>query len=336
MANDPGLESDTCIYMESVAGDGGAHATGGVWWLSPDIKLTGPVSGPDKADPGQENAIEITVRRRAADNCVLPPGTESITVEVWAGNPSLVMTPNNPASVFRIDSIGTALPVFTPGPTVVPLTWTPPTGLPPSDPQGAGHKCLIARCYPDTLTPSAQSFHVPDDPHVAQRNLCVVPCGGPGAARRPGPCGLEVTTANPDRALDQKVTIGVALDLNPAAHVRRVVLERLRRTPGFARLATAPPRGLRLDLPDFPDARQREARRAPAGCLGLLLGLGGRTPPEHAYEVDALLRPGQLTTLNFTADLSGASFGDAYIFHLTQSGADGRVQGGLTAVLLSV
>jgi hypothetical protein len=43
-----------------------------------------------------------------------------------------------------------------------------------------------------------------------------------------------------------------------------------------------------------------------------------------------------MISFTFEADLTDASFGDAYIFHLTQAGADGRVQGGLTAVMLSV
>lgn len=336
MANDPGLAADKCIYMEAVAGDGGSHQTSGVWWLSPDIKLTGPTSGPDKADTGASNDIEITVRRRPdGRDCVLPAGTESITVEVWAANPSLVMTPDNLVSTFKIAATGTPTPVFNPGPTVVPFVWTPPSGLPPDDPQGPGHKCLIARAYPDPLSPSAINFFVPDDQHVAQRNLCVVPCGdGPGAARVPGPCGLEVRTMNPDLKREAAVTLKAVFDLKPTEHVRRVVLERLRRTPGFTRLAVAPPRGFRLILPDFPGARLREGT-GPAGCLGMLLG-GGRSPRTSDYETRIKLRPGQITTLTFEADLSDASFGDAYVFHLTQSDADGRVRGGLTAVMLSV
>jgi hypothetical protein len=274
-------------------------------------------------------------RRDDVRNCVLPPGTESITVEVWAGNPSLVMTPDNLVSTFKIAAIGTVPPVSTPGPTVVPLVWTPPSGLPPSDPQGPGHKCLIARAYPDPLIPSAINFFVPDDQHVAQRNLCVVPCGdGPGAARVPGPCGLEVRTMNADLKNEAAVVLRAALDLKPTEHVRRQVLERLRHTPGFVRLAVAPPRSFRLVLPDFPGARRHEAT-GPAGCLGMLLGFG-RPPRASDYETRINLRPGQMITFTFEADLTDANFGDAYVFHLTQAGADGRVQGGLTAVMLSV
>src|SRR5882762_577950 len=105
MANDPGLAADTCIFMEAVSGDGGTHNSGGAWWLSPDIQLTGPTSGPDKADPGVANPVDVTLHNKGGD-CKLPPGTESVTIELWAGNPSLAMAPNLPNSTVHIDSIG--------------------------------------------------------------------------------------------------------------------------------------------------------------------------------------------------------------------------------------
>jgi hypothetical protein len=330
MANDPGLSGDTCIYMEAVAGDGGVHNGSGVWWLSPDIQLTGPTSGPDKADPGAVNPVTVTARRKSDDsNCILPPATESITIQLWVGNPSLAMAPNNPDSTTLIDSIGIQL--IGPGTSYNQVfNWTPPTGLPPNDPQSPGHKCLIARSYPDPLTPSATSFYVPDDQHVAQRNICIVPCGGPGAARRPGPCGLDVTTlnVNPERA--EAVTLRAVADLHPDKHVQRVVLEHLNGTPGFKRIATAPPVGFEFQLDDFPDAKISDRTRS--GCLGRLIA------PHHrpTYEAQIRFEPKQSTRFTFSADMSRASFGDAYIFHLTQVGADGRDQGGLTVVTVAV
>jgi hypothetical protein len=330
MANDPGLSGDTCIYMEAVAGDGGSHSSSGVWWLSPDIQLVGPTSGPDKADPGEVNPVTVTVRRKSdTSECVLPPATESITIQLWVGNPSLAMAPNNPASTTLIDSIG----IQPLGPSTSfnqVFNWTPPTGLPPNDPQSPGHKCLIARSYPDPLTPSATTFFVPDDQHVAQRNICRVPCGGPGAARRPGPCGLDVTTliVNPERAV--AVTLGAVADLHPNKHVQKVVLEHLIGTPGFKRIATAPPVGFEFHLPDFADAKISDRTRT--GCLGRLIA------PHHqpTYEAQIQFEAKQSTRFTFSADMSRASFGDAYIFHLTQVGADGRDQGGLTVVTVAV
>ena len=100
MPNDPGLAGDTCFYMEAVSGDGGTHDPAGTWWLSPDIQLTGPVSGPDNADPGQVNPVVVKFHRRAANSDCQTTGDESIAVQLWVGNPSLAMAPNNQASTF--------------------------------------------------------------------------------------------------------------------------------------------------------------------------------------------------------------------------------------------
>src|SRR2546423_4839975 len=161
------------------------------------------------------------------------------------------MTPDNPASTFLVQSIGHDFPAEGASATQE-FDWTPPDGLPADNPQSSGHKCLIARAYPDSLTPSAKKFFVPGDPHVAQHNICIVPCGGPGAARRPGPCGLRVATVNINARKSEKVTLRAVVDLKPNKFVRKVVLQRLEKTKGFRRLATTAPRGFKFELSDFP------------------------------------------------------------------------------------
>ena len=61
MPNDPGLAGDTCIFVEAIAGDGGAHHANEAWWLSPDVALTGPEAGPDNADGGQANPATVSL-----------------------------------------------------------------------------------------------------------------------------------------------------------------------------------------------------------------------------------------------------------------------------------
>ncbi len=322
MAKDPDLAADTCLFLEAVAGDGGVHNGAGVWWLSPDVTLTGATSGPDKADPGQHNTVQVTFRRKGAGSNCQFPFSENATIEVWVGNPSLVMAPNNPASTTRIEWIGSPMPAE--GASGVQMVdWVPPTGLPASDPQSPGHKCLIARCYPDALTPSANAFFAPDDQHVAQHNICIVPCGGPGAARRPGPCRLLVSTLNPDLKQADTVIIRAIADLKPTKFVRGVVLERVKAVPGFRRLATTPPAGFRLDSAAWRGAAVTDRSRT-----------RGKRPP--SYEAKVKLARGRFVTFTFHADLSKGKLGDAYVFHLTQTGSDRRPQGGLTLVMLAV
>jgi hypothetical protein len=337
MSKDPNLAADTCFFIEAVAGDGGAHNAGGVWWLSPDIKLVGPTSGPDKADPGQQNTVTVQFHRKTAASGCSSPFDENTDVELWVGNPSLAMAPNNPASTFNVQKIGVPTPPEG-STTPVVIDWTPPQGLPADDPQSHGHKCLIARCYPESLIPDDKSFHVPDDQHVAQHNICIVPCDAPGQKKKHrGACGLRVTTLNLNEVEAEEVTLHAVTDLRPDEFVRRVVLSRLEKTPGFRRLAVRQPRGFRFEFADFPVAESKELWR-PAGCLPALLGisrpLGASSPP--SIEVKLNLRPGQFIHFHFSADLTGAALGDAYIFHLTQTGADGRPQGGLTVVMLAL
>jgi hypothetical protein len=326
MANDPGLAADTCIFMESVSGDGGVHNSSGVWWMSPDIMLNGPISGADKADPGQINPVEITFHRKDVTSQCSFPGDEALSVELWVGNPSIAMTPNNPASTSLVMKVGSAVPL--PGTTRTQvINWTPTAGLPDTSPEGPGHKCLIARCYPDSLFPSPTNFFAPDDQHVAQRNICVVPCGGPGAAKRPGACGFKVTTANLKKEESERVTLRALVDLHPHPFVRKTVLRSLKNLPGFKKLATRPPREFWFELREFPGVEINDLTKP--GCLAIWFS------GKRRYEASIMLNAGQVIDFNFVADLQGSEFGDAYIFHLTQSGADNKPQGGLTLVMVS-
>ena len=321
MANDPGFANDTCIFMEAVAGDGGTHNPNDVWWLSPDITLVGPVSGPEKADPGLVNPVQLKFHRKSG-NCNFP-GDESLTVQLWVANPSLVMAPNDPASATLVGFIGTPVPA--PGGNATQqIDWTPPTGLPPDDPQSPGHKCLVARVYPETLTPSNNSFFVPDDQHVAQHNLCIVPCGGPGALSIPGPCGLRVTTLNPGRA--QIITLRAVLDLHPNDFVKKTVLQRAKRIHGFRQLATGNPKSFKFDLSKFPGAEIVDHSQSGA--------IPTHGPPNFVGKIP--MTAAQLVKLTFTANLQGSAPGNAFIIHLTQTDSTGRAQGGLTVVLIAV
>ena len=98
------------------------------------------------------------------------------------------------------------------------------------------------------------------------------------------------------------------------------------------------PRGLLIQLPDFPNAVIHDKSRW--GCLGfpfwILNFFGIKFDFRPSYEADIQLKPGQATPINVVADLSRSNSGDAHIFHLTHARADGRVIGGLTLVAVVV
>jgi hypothetical protein len=315
MANDPGLASDTMTFLQAVAGDNGVHDPGGVFWLSPDIQLTGPTSGIDKADPGAVNTVDVTVH--AAATGAYAAGAESITIDLFVANPSLVMAPDNAQSTALIDRIGMPL-IAAGGSASTQFLWSPPGGAPAADPQAPGHKCLIARAYSDPLTPDPSNFFLPQDRHVAQHNICIVPCGGPGAATRPAGCGTAVTTANVWRT-PQRARIRATLDLDPSKPVREIVIARLKKVKGFQRLAARGPKSFGFT---FTGVKTRAI--APTAVT-----------KGKAVESEVLLEPRQVIAFRFAADLSGGKLGEAHIFHLTHA-AEAGLQSGLTVVVLPI
>src|SRR5262249_33717688 len=157
----------------------------------------------------------------------------------------------------------------------------------------------------------------------AQHNICIVPCGNPGAASRPGPCGFAVATVNPNRREAEILTLRAIVDLKPDKFVRGVVLPRLKAVPGFRRLATAPPGRFWLESKGWRGATVTDRTR-------------GKGVAKPSYTVKVKLGRGAFSNFAFGADLSPARLGDAYVFHLTQAGANGRLQGGLTIAMVAV
>jgi hypothetical protein len=336
MANDPGLTNDTCIFMEAISGDKGNHDSNNVWWLSPDIGLIGPVSGLDNADAGQVNPVKIKFHRRGAGSNCLFPGDEAITVELWVANPSLAMSPRVHGSAKRIGFIGSPLPAEGANGTQQ-IDWDVPAAVPVDDPQSPGHKCLIARSYPDSGAPDNSGFFVPDDQHVAQRNLAIV-------ASTSQTLRFRVNTLNPTSALTPpphiaRVKLRAILDLNPTEFVRRTVLNSLKSHAGFQQLRTRPLNfGFRFDLTGFQPAQVVDHSHP-----GLLTPFPPNTNP--SFEAQIALEPGHLIRVPFAANLKGTlppsgfnevAVGEACIFHLIQTSVNDEAQGGLTLVALKL
>lgn len=322
MPNDPGLAGDTCIFMEAIPGDGGLQNPADVWWLSPDITLTGHTSGLENADAGL-NKILVRFHRKPAGTCNFP-GDESITVEAWVANPSLVMAPDVRGSAARVGFIGSPLPAEG-GSFAQQLDWTPPPASLPSplgveNPQKPGAKCLVARCYPDSLTPSTTRFFVPGDQHVAQHNLSVLSTTDTKVT-------FKINTFNPSVSANQlvpAVKLRAVMDLAPNAFVKKTVLTRVKPLAGFDQLRAVPlPLGFGFDLTGLQAAQVVDNSHPP----------NAGTPP-HIPSFEAMVQmPATLTQITFGVNLKGVHPGEACIFHLTQTFKD-LPQGGLTLVLL--
>jgi hypothetical protein len=323
MPNDPGVANDNCIFIEAIPGDGGAHNGNAVWWLSPDITLTGPVTGVDNADIGQSNPIKVRIHRKSAVSGCRFPGDESITVELWIANPSLVMAPRV-GSAARVGFIGSPLPPE--GATGIQQIDFTPLLLPVGNQEAPGHKCLVARCYPDSLNPSDTSFFVPGDQHVAQHNICTVPTPNQTFI-------FKINTLDPGLPLSplqtSQVKVRAVMDLEPNEFVRRTVLKRLQLQSGFQELRTSPlPNGFKFDLTGL------QATHVIDQSQPGLHPLPPHTNP--SFEAVIALTSRQVTQLTFLATPKGTQPGEACIFHLTQSDIAGNPQGGLTVLMLRV
>ena len=326
MATDPNLNPDTCIFMNPGSPN---------WWLSEDVKLAA-ASG--VAVPGQKNDVNLTVRRKP-QGCTLPAETDFVKVDLYVCNPTASPTTTTSPNVKKIlDSTGV------PSEILVDIASLPVGGSFGRNRSNgiylrfparvirrktAGHKCLIARAYPNPLSGGINIGDYaapPPDQHYAQRNICVQTCSSP--------CGVDVWTENENKERPQIVTFEVVADINPSQDVIKVALPLLQAVPGFKRVVNGMPRmGFGLDFPDFPDVKKTDNTR-PRGCLAWHIRrrrLRRRFCPTFAAEVK--IAPLQTSTYRFVTDLDGADSGDAFIFHLTHV-ENGNVRSGLTILMV--
>jgi hypothetical protein len=332
MPVDPNLTADTCIFMQPGASP--------YWWTSDDVMITGP-SATGVAQPGVINSVQVTVRQKP-QGCTLPSQTDFVKVDLYVCNPTAsppVITSGQVKKILDANPMNPTFPDITvdlanlPNGGSFPQTvqWDLPPISGSSHPaETAGHKCLIARAYPNTLTGGINigDYVQSGDQHYAQRNICIQTCSSP--------CGVDLWTENDNRELRQDVTFRVIADLNPTQQVLDITLPLLRQVPGFRRVVSRTPRnGFGLRFPDFPNAEVTDNTRP--GCLGLVRKLfspsGAGFQPSFAARVQ--LAPRQLTTYRFMTDLDGSEVGDAHLFHLMHV-ENNRVLSGITIAMVKV
>jgi hypothetical protein len=319
--------TDTCIF----------HVPGAApnWWLSPDINLVSASGQQDKADPAPaENTIGLTVHRKAFP-CALEQGKRQVFVDLFVCDPAMAIIP---ANAVQMTLTTTSTPPFTNftgfdiaslpagGSAVFNDFWQVPSGV------TSGHHCLIIRSYPNGETPDPGNFHVNDDQHYAQHNICIIPCND---------CSFDVNTDNLDDA-PRNVKLRIVNDRAPQQQVLQAViprlqqldvslrrLESLKRITGaefVRRMAPTRPRGFRLELPDFRRAEvvDHSDRDDDEGAY-----FGHRRHP--FWDANIVMQPRQHSRVRFRADLRGSSRGDVHLFHLMHI-AGRRVRGGITLV----
>lgn len=305
MANDPGLANDTCIFLEAIKGDQGVHDGRRAWWLSPDIIVGGTSTPSGFVESGP---AKVRIRRKpASSNCQFL-GDESVTVQLWAAPPSLVIAPDVTDSAQLVQSIGSPMPAEGgSGTQEIDLA------------VATGPKTLVARGYSESVAPSSSNFFLPGDQHVVMRNLFLITTS---SSQFP----FKFNTLNPGSQLTprQKVKLKAVLDLSPDTHVKNAVTGRIQSVSGL-QLRTQPlPGGFNFDLTGFTATNVVDSLTPPPV-------LSART--SQAFEAEVAVPVRRVAQMVFSASLKKVAPGEACIFHLTQHSLNDQPQGGLTLLV---
>lgn len=351
---DPNLVSDTCVYLEAIANDGGTHDPNAAWYLSPDLDLVdsnGTQTNTAKA--GEAHKVRVKVRNKDA-GCSFGnnfnSANDKIRVEAYVTLASLAIDINNSSQSKLIGTKDVApSDVDTGGYKLtadhfVPLNWTP--GTDSTKANGPGHRCLVARCYPTNLDPSNKLF-LPDDPHIVQHNIDIitVPAGSPVPMRM-----YAVPNANPINPAGIEIKVNPILA--PSEKLQTYLKELLRVEPDFREFAILPnreiqkleamgelkllqekletliPKGFNINMQEpLPALRLRDFSRPKT-----VLDTRKRLYPKR-FLAEFRLEPQQLTFFEFTPEPFQSKPGTSHIFNLVQYD-NGEPTGGMLVVYI--
>jgi hypothetical protein len=272
--------------------------------------------------------------------------TEKIKTEVYVGNPSLAMSPSvgtkriDPGLEFRPPGVAGTEPIADFAGGTATFAWTPSND--PTSVDGPGHRCLILRAFPASVTPPGDPFDIYTEQHEAQHNIEILltthmhkkggsaGAGTKGDPRRRDDDGMwsERISTLGARGLGVRYVVW-AFDPSPPSSVRRAL--------GHTTVSKGPPDQLVLD----PDPKHGE----PIDPRDLLhngpfveqSGFGRDLFTEDRLLAGAKLelRPKELSTLTLRFDHSNLKPQSAVVLHGAQWDEYGRAEGGLTVVALA-
>ncbi|HEX8745013.1 MAG TPA: hypothetical protein VF712_17950 [Thermoleophilaceae bacterium] len=334
--------TDVSVFVEDNAGDLGAPTVAGPWWLSPDVDIP---AHPGEATPG---ANQVRIRVHVQEEPILE---EKIVAEVYAGDPSLVMSPTagtrriDPGNLrFRPAGVAGSEPVADLAGGTLTFDWTPSSVA--TDPDGPGHKCLVVRAFPESVTPPTTSFDVPNEQHEAQHNIDILETttksGSKGSGTKGDPLDPdELTGLWKEKILTRAIgkrgprIVVWAFDPNPDEQLERLVRKYVGRRK-FLGFSAEPPR-------EFAIEPGRTGKQISVGTLlnkrrfvrRALIGKGLFAKKRLLGAATVELGPRRTTELAVAFDHSNLRSRTAVVLHGAQWDATGRPEGGITIVALA-
>lgn len=338
--------NDASVFVEDIAGDLGAPSGAKTWWLSPDVDI------PAHTGQAVQGSNDVQIRVHSHEEPIVD---EKIVAEVYVGAPGFVLSPTTGTKRidqgnlrFRPPNLAGTEPVANEAGGTTSFAWTPSANS--ADVDGPGHRCLIVRAFPESVTPPSSPFDVPNEAHEAQHNLEILTTTTAKAKMFQGGAG----TPGDPRKIDEDTglwwerfsTLAAkkrgrhfvvwAFDPEPNGAIVDAVRGALK-GQGFRGFASEPPgevtlepvkgRGSQID----PGALLR--RSSPVKLEGLGRGLFNRKRLLAAAQLQ--LGPRTLSSLIMRFDHSGIRKRTGVVLHGVQWNEQGEPEGGMTVVALA-
>src|SRR3954468_22103686 len=149
---------DISVFVEDKKNDGGAPGSS-PFWLSPDVDI------PAHSGTAFQGSNDVQIRVHSHEEPIVE---EKIVAEVYVAAPGFVLSPTvgtkriDPGNLlFRPPGVGGSEPVADAAGGTLTFAWTPSSSSANVD--GPGHRCLIVRAFPQSVTPPTAPFDVPNE-----------------------------------------------------------------------------------------------------------------------------------------------------------------------------
>lgn len=340
--------SDVSVFVEDNTGDLGGPPTPPTrpWWISPDVDI------PSHTGQAVQGSNDVQIRVHSHEEPVLD---EKIVAEVYVGAPGFVLSPS--VGTERIDSgnlrfrppaVSGTEPVANDAGGTLTFAWTPSATA--GDVDGPGHRCLILRAFPESVTPPGAPFDVPNEQHETQHNMEILTTTTAKAKMFAGGMGVPGDPRKIDQDTDLwwerfttmaggrkgKHFVVWAFDPEPDAAISDGVRGALKGTR-FRGFSQNPPGsvGIEIEKGRGKQIDPKELFRKSSGVQleGLGRGLFNRKRLLAAAELE--LGPRSLSSLILRFDHSNLQKRQAAVLHGVQWNEKGQAEGGMTVIALA-